>query len=97
VPPSFWTELSGRLLDMHDRRLREMDANGMEMMILSLNAPAVQAVPDRSQGTHPHLMTFSAGRRNVVRRSGFTNELRRMADARPEIVLVDLHRLYHGS
>ncbi len=42
-----WTELSARLMDIHDRRLREMDANGMEMMILSLNAPAVQAILDR--------------------------------------------------
>jgi 2,3-dihydroxybenzoate decarboxylase len=34
-------------MDIQERRLREMDANGMEMMILSLNAPAVQAIPDR--------------------------------------------------
>lgn len=47
VPGDYWKELSARLLDIHDRRLREMDDNGVEMMILSLNAPAVQAVPDR--------------------------------------------------
>ncbi len=46
---SIWDELSARLMDIHDRRLREMDAHGMEMMILSLNAPAVQAIPDRRQ------------------------------------------------
>ncbi len=46
VPEDYWRELSARLLDIHDRRLREMDANGVEMMILSLNAPAVQAVRD---------------------------------------------------
>jgi predicted TIM-barrel fold metal-dependent hydrolase len=49
VPPDYWKELSKRLLDIHDDRLREMDANGMEMMILSLNAPAVQAIPDRQR------------------------------------------------
>jgi 2,3-dihydroxybenzoate decarboxylase len=49
VPGDYWTELSGRLLDIHDRRLHEMDANGMEMMILSLNAPAVQAIPQRNK------------------------------------------------
>jgi predicted TIM-barrel fold metal-dependent hydrolase len=49
VPGDYWTELSSRLLDIHERRLREMDAHGMEMMILSLNAPAVQAIPDRRQ------------------------------------------------
>lgn len=49
VPGDYWTELSARLLDIHERRLHEMDANGMEMMILSLNAPAVQAIPDRTK------------------------------------------------
>ena len=46
VPADYWKELSARLLDVQDDRLRQMDENGMEMMILSLNAPAVQAVPD---------------------------------------------------
>lgn len=45
VPGEYWKELSGRLLDIHEGRLREMDENGMEMMILSLNSPAVQAIP----------------------------------------------------
>ncbi len=44
-----WAELSARLIDMQERRLREMDDNGMEMMILSLNAPAIQAIHNRSQ------------------------------------------------
>ncbi len=42
-----WTELSARLLDIQDRRLREMDAHGIEMMLLSLNAPAIQAIADK--------------------------------------------------
>ncbi|MDB5966744.1 MAG: o-pyrocatechuate decarboxylase [Polaromonas sp.] len=45
VPGAYWKELSKRLLDIHEGRLREMDAHGMQMMILSLNAPAVQAIP----------------------------------------------------
>ena len=44
APEADWPELKGRLLDIQDRRLREMDANGIEMMLLSLNAPAVQAI-----------------------------------------------------
>jgi len=44
-----WTELSARLVDIHERRLREMDDNGMEMMILSLNAPTIQAIHNRNQ------------------------------------------------
>lgn len=49
VPESHWPELRTRLLDIQSRRLAEMDANGVEMMILSLNAPAVQAVYDPGQ------------------------------------------------
>lgn len=43
---SVWNELSARLLDIHEKRLRLMDAHGIEMMLLSLNAPAVQAIAD---------------------------------------------------
>ena len=41
-----WPELRHRLLDIQDKRLRMMDAGGVGMMILSLNAPAVQAITD---------------------------------------------------
>src|SRR5262245_14706317 len=44
VPESYWPELKGRLLDIQERRIAEMDKHGIEMMILSLNAPAVQAI-----------------------------------------------------
>ncbi|WP_414439743.1 amidohydrolase family protein [Burkholderia sp. 22PA0106] len=46
MPPSCWQELKTRLLDIHHRRIEEMDRNDVELMILSLNAPAVQAVPN---------------------------------------------------
>ncbi len=41
-----WGDLGPRLLDIQDIRLRQMDQHGVEMMILSLNAPAVQAIHD---------------------------------------------------
>jgi predicted TIM-barrel fold metal-dependent hydrolase len=41
-----WSQLGPRLLDIQDIRLGEMDKHGIEMMILSLNAPAVQAIHD---------------------------------------------------
>lgn len=46
VPDDYWKELSARLLDIHEQRLQLMDRHGIEMMLLSLNAPAVQAIPD---------------------------------------------------
>jgi 2,3-dihydroxybenzoate decarboxylase len=45
-PDRIWAELKDRLLDLHGRRLRLMDEHGIEMMLLSLNAPVVQAIPD---------------------------------------------------
>ena len=41
-----WKDLRHRLIDVQDTRLGEMDKHGVEMMILSLNAPAVQAIHD---------------------------------------------------
>jgi gamma-resorcylate decarboxylase len=38
-----WPPLRDRLLDRNGRRLKEMDSHGMELMIISLNAPAIQA------------------------------------------------------
>ena len=46
VPQSYWVELKHRLLDIQERRIQEMDENGVDLMILSLNAPTVQAIPD---------------------------------------------------
>jgi 2,3-dihydroxybenzoate decarboxylase len=44
-----WKDLGRRLIDVQDTRLGEMDKHGIEMMILSLNAPAVQAIHDVKQ------------------------------------------------
>ena len=48
-PDRVWQEVKSRMLDIHDRRLALMDEHGIEMMLLSLNAPAVQAIPDPAQ------------------------------------------------
>jgi len=41
-----WDVLGPRLLDIQDMRVAEMDRHGVATMILSLNAPAVQAIHD---------------------------------------------------
>jgi gamma-resorcylate decarboxylase len=41
-----WRDLHARLIDFQDLRLREMDAHGIEKMILSLNAPTIQRIVD---------------------------------------------------
>ena len=47
--PDEWPFFSKRILDIMDIRLKEMDDGGMQMMILSLNSPAIQAIFDRKK------------------------------------------------
>ena len=42
----YWKGLQPRLLDLHDRRLAEMDKTGIEIEIISLNSNGVQSVLD---------------------------------------------------
>jgi gamma-resorcylate decarboxylase len=46
LPDDVWPVLRRRITDIHDERLAYMDKHGVEMMILSLNAPAIQAITD---------------------------------------------------
>jgi len=48
-PEPIRQEVGIRNADIHGRRLALMDEYGIEMMLLSLNAPAVQAIPDPAQ------------------------------------------------
>lgn len=48
--PHVWQELRYRLLDLQERRLHQMDQGGVEIMILSLNAPGVQAISEVARG-----------------------------------------------
>jgi predicted TIM-barrel fold metal-dependent hydrolase len=44
-----WDEFARQILDIGDERLAGMERNGIEFTILSLNAPAVQAILDTKQ------------------------------------------------
>src|SRR5260370_41380596 len=56
-PDRVWQEVKSRVLDLHERRLALMDQHGIETMLLSLNAPAVQAIPDTA---HAHAIARPA-------------------------------------
>ncbi|SEJ91860.1 amidohydrolase family protein [Paraburkholderia diazotrophica] len=47
--PDIWPEKRRQLLDLEEERLQRMDACGIEYTILSLNAPAIQAIPDTAR------------------------------------------------
>jgi predicted TIM-barrel fold metal-dependent hydrolase len=59
-PADDWAELKERMVDLHGRRLKLMDQYGIEMMVLSLNAPAVQRLLD------PHQANELARRANDI-------------------------------
>ena len=51
---SSWPELQKRLFDIQQKRIDFMDEFGVEMMVLSLNAPAIQAIPDTRRAITLH-------------------------------------------
>jgi 2,3-dihydroxybenzoate decarboxylase len=44
--PQLWAEASRRLLDFTQERLPEMDRFGLDVQVLSLNSPGIQAEPE---------------------------------------------------
>lgn len=44
--PGVWAEASRRLLDFTEERLPDMDVHGLDVQVLSLNSPGIQAEPD---------------------------------------------------
>jgi gamma-resorcylate decarboxylase len=45
----YWSGLQGKLLDLHDARLAEMDRTGIEVEIISLNSNGIQGVVDAAE------------------------------------------------
>ena len=44
-----WKTLSSNLLDLQRQRIEQMDKTGIELSILSLNSPAIQAICDKNR------------------------------------------------
>ena len=59
-----------------------MDENGIEMMLLSLNAPAVQAIPDPKRANELRAPTISSPKQ-VAKRPDRFQALAALADAGP--------------
>lgn len=49
VKPEYWAQFTRRLLDLTEERIPLMDAAGLDLTVLSLNAPGIQAEPDASK------------------------------------------------
>ncbi len=85
-------ELRHRLLDIHETRVAQMDAHGIEMMLLSLNAPAVQAVPNpaKAAGLSQRANDYLA--EQVARRPDRFQALAALPMQDPELAARELER-----
>src|SRR5688500_4478537 len=92
VPADDGTELSALLLDIHEKRLRQMDAHGMEMMILSLNAPAVQAIPSRQTANEVAIRANDFLAEQVARRPDRFQAFAALPLQDPELATRELER-----
>jgi 2,3-dihydroxybenzoate decarboxylase len=84
-----WAELRGRLLELHDERLALMDRHGIEMMVVSLNAPAVQAIPDPKAAVALARKANDALAEEVARRPDRFQGLAALPMQDPEAAIVD--------
>jgi predicted TIM-barrel fold metal-dependent hydrolase len=48
---AYWSGLQGKLIDLHDQRLVEMDRTGIEIEIISLNSNGIQSITDAAAAT----------------------------------------------
>jgi 2,3-dihydroxybenzoate decarboxylase len=89
---SVWSELSARLLDIHEKRLRLMDEHGIEMMLLSLNAPAVQAIPDPKKANEMAVKANDWLAEQVAKRPDRFQGLAALPMQSPDMAIRELHR-----
>jgi len=87
-----WPELRHRLLDFHDQRLRLMDESGVEIMIASLNAPAIQAIPDSKRAAQVARQANDALAQEVAKRPDRFVGVAALPMQDPEIATQELQR-----
>lgn len=92
VPESYWPELKARLLDIQDKRLQQMDEQGVEMMILSLNAPAVQAIPDPRKANEIAIRANDYLAEQVAKRPDRFQAFAALPMQDPELAIAELDR-----
>ena len=89
---STWAELKGRLLDLHGERLALMDKHGIEMMVVSLNAPAVQAIPDPKAAVALARRANDALAEQIAKRPDRFQGLAALAMQDPDAAIQELER-----
>jgi 2,3-dihydroxybenzoate decarboxylase len=91
-PDADWQELRSRLTDTLEGRLRHMDRYGMEMMIVSLNAPAVQRFLDPKQANDLARRANDALAEDVRKNPGRFQGLAALPMQDPELATREMER-----
>jgi 2,3-dihydroxybenzoate decarboxylase len=92
VPESYWKELSARLLDIHGQRLELMDRHGIEVMLLSLNAPAVQAIPDPKRAAEIARRANDVLAEQIAKRPDRFRAFAALPMQEPDVAIAELQR-----
>ncbi|HXP92233.1 MAG TPA: amidohydrolase family protein [Candidatus Binatia bacterium] len=90
--PQTWPELRAGLLDFQKKRLALMDAHGMERMIVSLNAPAVQGITDPGKAAEVARVANDVLAEEVAKHPDRFSGLAALAMQDPHLAVTELER-----
>lgn len=96
VGPQTWIELRAGLLDFQKKRLALMDAHGIERMILSLNAPAVQAILEPAKAAEVARAANDVLAEEIAKRPDRFSGLAALAMQDPDRATIELERCVSG-
>jgi gamma-resorcylate decarboxylase len=91
-PEPIRREVAERNADIHGQRLKLMDQYGIELMLLSLNAPAVQAIPDKARAHEVARIANDWLAEQVKKRPDRFQGLAALAMQDPELAARELER-----
>lgn len=92
MPQDVWPELKAKLTDIQDRRLGLMDRHGIETIIISLNAPAIQAIRDPARAAEVARRANDALAEEVARRPDRFQGFAALPMQDPDAAIVELER-----
>ncbi len=90
--PQTWPELSAELLDFQKKRLALMDAHGIERMIVSLNAPAVQRITDPAKAAEVARIANNVLADEIAKRPDRFSGFAALAMQDPHLAAAELER-----
>ncbi len=92
MPADYWNLLKGRLLDFHKQRIGLMDEYGIQMLILSLNAPTIQAIPDVARAIEVARIANDVLAEQVQKRPDRFQGFASLPMQDPDAAIQELHR-----